>query len=77
MALGPAVLIKTGRHDRDRLRRGDIVARRKIRLLDIAEKTPHRVWRQSNGVAPAHEVALFAVAGVRRGDLMRRAGIRL
>src|SRR5690606_22655936 len=40
--------------DRHRLRRRDIVAGRKIRRFDEAEKRAHRLWRQGNCVSSTH-----------------------
>ena len=47
---------------RNRLRRRDIVARREIGLLDIAEEVAHRLGRQSKRVASAHGNTLSAKA---------------
>ena len=45
-------------HDhRDRLRRGNIVPRREIRLLGIAEHLPQRLGRRSDDKASTHFMA--------------------
>src|SRR5271170_6624299 len=41
-------------HDRNWLRRRDIVTRREVRLLDVVEKRAHRLRRQSDRKPPAH-----------------------
>ncbi len=41
-------------HDRDRLRRRDVVACREVRLLDIGEQRAHGLRRQGDGEASAH-----------------------
>ena len=43
-----------GAHNRHRLGRGDVVARREIGLLDIVEQAAHRFRRQGDGKATAH-----------------------
>src|ERR1700722_11709592 len=53
MPLGPASM-GAREHDRDRLSRRDVVARREVRLFDIGEERAHRLRRQGNRKSPAH-----------------------
>src|SRR4051812_26286917 len=46
-------------HDRHRLSRRDVVARRKVRLLQVAEKLPDCLWSRGYGVAAAHANAFI------------------
>ena len=46
-------------HDRDRLRRRHIIARREIRLLEIPRTAPHRFRRRDDKIASAHVMTVL------------------
>ena len=62
-----------GPNDGDRLRWGDVAARREVRLLDIPEQLPHRLGRERDREATAHRSMPLRQAGRALGTVTARA----
>jgi len=69
MAAQLAIAIALQPHDGHRLGGGDVVAGRKILLLDVAVEGARGLWRKRDGVSSAHVAGRSHGAGRRRNRI--------